>query len=132
MSSVSLKRPFRYSSGASGEVRVRARARASRQPVLHTRPQAVVGRRVVMSGRQLQRVRPTARLRRLRKTCIIELKTLPALVYSDHTLWVVLLQQLSGGKFNVSRWDEQRLGAEHLSRNRWKQTQMRPDPEATT
>lgn len=66
----------------------------------------------------------STRLHRLRKTCIIELKTLPVLVYPDHTLWVLLLQQLSGGKFNPRF--RLRLGAEHLSRNRWKQTQMRP------
>lgn len=72
-----------------------------RSPLSVRSSEAVVGHRVVSSARQLRRVGPT-RLHRLRKTCIIELETLPVLVYPDHTLWVLLLQQLSGGKFNAS------------------------------
>lgn len=125
MSSLSHKCTFRYSSSASGEVRVprtgpcvtAAVHGSSRPDKLSVRSSCQLFRgscwssgrdfwasaaaRQSHSGAAARRG-PTTRLHRLRKTCIIQLKTLPVLVYSDHTLWVLLLHQLSGGKFNAS------------------------------
>lgn len=148
VSSLSRKRTFRYSSGASGEVRVpragpcvtaavRGSSRPDQRSPLSVRSSCQLFRGSCWSsGRDFWASRrgPAARLHRLRKACIIELKTLPVLVYPDRTLWVLLLQQLSGGKFNANTTflggTSRDSGAEHLCRNRWKQTQMRPDPKS--